>query len=182
MQIGKHHRVIKPKTDAEADGEKAPQKNMYPKYIRLHKADGCACTKNSSQYTSDGLHRTYVPCHASAEYLLVGVENGETFALPRCAAHTIESITDTGAGGPLRDYYSTNGKLPACEPTAEAQPADPMFKVRYTPQSKPGETLAQAPSNAYSVAGPFTRASAEQFATQLAGRMALLDCKIIAAE
>jgi hypothetical protein len=154
---------------------------MYPKYIRTHKANGCPCSKNESQYTSDGLHRTYRPCAAMADYLLVGVENGETFSLPRCAAHTIAAITDTGASGPLREYYSTHGKLPAPEPMVEDSPeqAETMYLVRFAPQRKPGATVNDANSNDYSAAGPFTRSGAEQFAAQLASRTALVYCKIV---
>jgi hypothetical protein len=82
---------------------------MYPKYIRTHKATGCQCTKN---------HGTH-PCTAPADYLLVGVEHGETFALFRCAPHAIAAITQTGACGPLREYYSAHGRLPAPESMVE---------------------------------------------------------------
>jgi hypothetical protein len=154
---------------------------MYPKYIRTHRANGCQCSKIESQYTTDVLHTTYRPCTAPADYLLVGEDNGETFSRPRCAAHTIAAITDTGASGPLREYYSAHGKLPAPESMVEDAPeqAETMYFVRFAPQPKPGATVNDVSSSGYSAAGPFSRSEAAQFATQLAGRTALVYCKIV---
>lgn len=93
---------------------------MYPKFIRIHKISGpCKCNA-TTRHNGTSPNPTWSSCAADADVLMVGVENGETFAVTRCLAHAIAGICDTGArSGPVYDHYVLTGRLPKPEPMIE---------------------------------------------------------------